>query len=215
MKKDSKEILLEKARFIFAKKGFSATSTREIASAAKLNISSISYYFEGKRGLYQAILQQLVDNVLDALKEQIPYAKNIIKNGSPKEAEACACELISTLSSLILSKDFSCDGVTIFLNEYASPSESFYIIYQGLISPIHEIFSNLIVRATYSENDSRKKEMIMLYTFPLFSNLFIFKTREKAIIQHMKWKSYTTTEIQKILDVILTQVRSFINHVNQ
>ncbi|MCQ2965122.1 MAG: CerR family C-terminal domain-containing protein [Alphaproteobacteria bacterium] len=215
MKKDSKKILLEKAESIFAKKGFSGTSTREIASAAKLNISSISYYFEGKKGLYQAILQQLVDKVSEALKDELPYAKEISENGTPKDAEECVCNLITSLCSFILSKDFSYNGIAIFLNEYTNPGEAFPIIYHGLIKPIHEIFTNLIVRASCSENHPEQKEMIMLYTFPLFSSLFVFKTREKTIIQHMNWKGYTENNNQKIIKVLLTQVKSFINHISQ
>jgi AcrR family transcriptional regulator len=46
--------LLTVALRLFAEKGFSKTSTREIAAAADANIASISYYFGDKAGLYRA-----------------------------------------------------------------------------------------------------------------------------------------------------------------
>ena len=46
--------LLDAAMQLFAERGFSKTSTRAIADAAKVNISAISYYFGDKAGLYRA-----------------------------------------------------------------------------------------------------------------------------------------------------------------
>jgi AcrR family transcriptional regulator len=47
--------LLDAALTLFAEKGFSKTSTREIAQAAQVNVASISYYFGDKAGLYRAV----------------------------------------------------------------------------------------------------------------------------------------------------------------
>ncbi len=46
--------LLHAALRLFATKGFANTSTRELATAAGVNIASISYYFGDKAGLYRA-----------------------------------------------------------------------------------------------------------------------------------------------------------------
>jgi TetR/AcrR family transcriptional regulator, regulator of cefoperazone and chloramphenicol sensitivity len=46
--------LLHTAVHLFAEKGFAKTSTRELATAAGVNIAAISYYFGDKAGLYRA-----------------------------------------------------------------------------------------------------------------------------------------------------------------
>lgn len=46
--------LLHAALRLFAEKGFANTSTRELATAAGVNIAAISYYFGDKAGLYRA-----------------------------------------------------------------------------------------------------------------------------------------------------------------
>jgi AcrR family transcriptional regulator len=46
--------LLNAALKLFAEKGFANTSTRELATAAGVNIAAISYYFGDKAGLYRA-----------------------------------------------------------------------------------------------------------------------------------------------------------------
>jgi TetR/AcrR family transcriptional regulator, regulator of cefoperazone and chloramphenicol sensitivity len=48
--------LLDEASRIFAEKGYSKASTREICLAAGLNVAGIHYHFGGKEGLYRAVL---------------------------------------------------------------------------------------------------------------------------------------------------------------
>ena len=48
--------LLAVARSLFAKHGYDAVSTRALAEAAQVNPAMISYYFDGKQGLYEAML---------------------------------------------------------------------------------------------------------------------------------------------------------------
>ena len=52
---EARQRLLNTAVRLFAEKGYTKTSTREIALAAGANIASISYYFGDKAGLYRAV----------------------------------------------------------------------------------------------------------------------------------------------------------------
>lgn len=51
------ENILFAAEKLFAEKGFEGTSTREIAKAASVNISMISYYFGSKEKLYEKLVE--------------------------------------------------------------------------------------------------------------------------------------------------------------
>ncbi len=55
---ESRGRLLLAALRLFAENGFSKTSTREIALAARANVAAISYYFGDKAGLYRAVLTE-------------------------------------------------------------------------------------------------------------------------------------------------------------
>ena len=57
--------LLQTALRLFSEKGFSKTSTREIATAANVNIASISYYFGDKAGLYRAVFTEPMGSASD------------------------------------------------------------------------------------------------------------------------------------------------------
>jgi AcrR family transcriptional regulator len=49
---------------LFAKKGFNGVSIRELAKASGSNSASISYYFGGKAGLYEAVLKEVFAGML-------------------------------------------------------------------------------------------------------------------------------------------------------
>lgn len=53
MKTENRDKILREATILFAEKGYEGASLRAIADAAGVNIAMISYYFGGKRGLYE------------------------------------------------------------------------------------------------------------------------------------------------------------------
>ncbi len=58
-KASTKERILRSAGIIFGKKGFKNATIREIAKAAQVNIAAINYHFQGKEGLYGAVLEDV------------------------------------------------------------------------------------------------------------------------------------------------------------
>lgn len=55
---DSRDALLQAAKKVFAAKGFDGATVKDLAEAANVNVSLVSYYFNGKEGLYLACLEQ-------------------------------------------------------------------------------------------------------------------------------------------------------------
>ncbi len=53
---ETRERLRSAALALFARKGYDATSTREIAAAAECNIAMISHYYSSKEGLLLAVI---------------------------------------------------------------------------------------------------------------------------------------------------------------
>jgi len=67
MENNTRSKLIEVATPLFATKGFVAVSVRELTVAAQSNVAAISYYFNGKEGLYQAVLEEQYSPLLQAL----------------------------------------------------------------------------------------------------------------------------------------------------
>lgn len=53
--------IISAAEALFAEKGFSGTSTQEIADKAGLPKANVHYYFKTKQGLYTVVLQDILD----------------------------------------------------------------------------------------------------------------------------------------------------------
>lgn len=73
---DSRQQLLRVACHIFAVKGLTGTSIRDIAKSAGLNSSLISYYFNGKEGLYRACIEEIAARCLEMAKNTLAPVKS-------------------------------------------------------------------------------------------------------------------------------------------
>lgn len=71
---DTKEKILDVAEELFAKKGFSATKTYEIAKLAGINKSLIHYYFATKDKLYQSVLDRILFDLIKLIQD-ISYSQ--------------------------------------------------------------------------------------------------------------------------------------------
>ena len=72
--------ILYAAEKLFAEKGFAATSTRDIAKSAGVNVSMISYYFGSKEKLFEEIFKV-------RMKEGQSFAIEILENPDLNEWE--------------------------------------------------------------------------------------------------------------------------------
>ena len=70
----TKARILTAAEAVFAAKGFEGASTREIAAAAGVNISSLHYHWESKETLYFAVFEDIYDRIVELVQSSIPEA---------------------------------------------------------------------------------------------------------------------------------------------
>lgn len=55
------------AHKLFLSKGFSATTTRDVAKAAGINLALVNYYFRTKKNLFDVIMQEKIQNLLSSI----------------------------------------------------------------------------------------------------------------------------------------------------
>lgn len=63
----TKAKILEKAKYLFSKNGYDATTTDEIAKESAVNKAMIYYYFKNKSGLYASVMSGLFDAIYDEI----------------------------------------------------------------------------------------------------------------------------------------------------
>ncbi len=125
MEKDenSKQKILNSATKLFANKGFDAVSVREICKDAGVNLCMISYYFGGKKELYNAIIDDLVE-------KQTQYANTFLDLSI--EPKALSKQEQIDLLFVILDKfvdyfysNISSDLILLLLKEQQNPEFNF------------------------------------------------------------------------------------------
>jgi AcrR family transcriptional regulator len=81
----TEEKIKDSARKIFTKKGFLATTIRDIATEADINIASINYYFRSKEKLFEFIM----DETIGALFNKIQPVLNNENMAVDEKIEIC------------------------------------------------------------------------------------------------------------------------------
>jgi AcrR family transcriptional regulator len=66
---DTEIKIKDAAKFLFLKKGFSATTTREIAKESNINLALLNYYFTSKRKLFEIIMLETIYDFISKMVE--------------------------------------------------------------------------------------------------------------------------------------------------
>ncbi|MEO3402525.1 TetR/AcrR family transcriptional regulator [Mucilaginibacter sp. CAU 1740] len=64
----TEEKIKEAGRMIFTKKGFLATTIRDIAAEAQINVASVNYYFRSKENLFAFIMDEAIKKLFDKIE---------------------------------------------------------------------------------------------------------------------------------------------------
>jgi AcrR family transcriptional regulator len=69
---ETRERLLSTAERLFAERGFSKVTVREICRSARANVAAVNYHFNGKKGLYDEVVRSAIktmQSTTDAIRE--------------------------------------------------------------------------------------------------------------------------------------------------
>ena len=72
---DPRQRLLDAGLKLFANRGYAGTAVQDITEEAKVTKPTLYYYFENKEGLFQALVDQAMDERLRLMQEAAPPGK--------------------------------------------------------------------------------------------------------------------------------------------
>jgi len=198
----SRDRLFHAAIKIFAKRGYEGASTREISKEAQTNISAILYYFEGKEGLYQKVLEYIAGTVQAEMASKMRRAREALDKASlsNNDYRIIAQDLFTSFIRFLLSDKISPSVARIFLREQIEPSPGFVLFYETVMKPFHETFTRLISRMACLPYPS---EQATLCANAILGSITIFKTHSEMTLRRMNWKKYNDKEIDKITETVL------------
>ncbi|MEZ5654648.1 MAG: CerR family C-terminal domain-containing protein [Sphingobium sp.] len=136
------ESILDVAIRQFGDRGFEGASTRAIAAEAGTVMSSITYHYGGKKGLYLACADHIAASICERLSpvlDTIPPASEL----DTKDAIATIRKLMQAMGRVMLSEDTH-DWVQFVIREQQKPGPAFDRIYSGLMERVLAILTGLL-----------------------------------------------------------------------
>jgi AcrR family transcriptional regulator len=126
----------------FGRLGFEGASTRAIAQASGTAMSSITYHFGGKQGLYLAAADHIATCIVGLQGERVAAAR--IRGRASRDAAVTALlDILDGLAVMMLSSEAE-PWARFIIREQQFPTEAFDRIYQGAMQTVAEALIELI-----------------------------------------------------------------------
>jgi len=155
IKNDTKEKVMDKAKKLFAKKGYEATSMSEVAKAADIEKSSLYYFFDSKEKLFVEILESIWNNLLKDV-EELSKKRDEFKSNREHFAAILEHFINNSLEGGVIlgsSDDLCIHKPSVFKNVFKHITQSRKILNEGLkeygVEQV-EIAEELIINACHA-----------------------------------------------------------------
>lgn len=180
--KDTRHKILRAAARLFAQKGFSGTSVRDIVSMAKVNVSAIHYYFGDKRNLCKETLQFLADQHRRESwgeKKPLPTAQDI-RNYSREQALNLLRHMLDYLLECGLSnRDLPLERIFTRVELESAPMRKVLLSY---LAPYSELPHLLLSKLT---GLSVKSPELVVVSHSIFGQVMLSECHRLVILKQL------------------------------
>lgn len=203
--KNTEQKIIDIAIDLFAKKGFEGTSTRDICQAANVNISSISYYFGGKKELYQKIVDKIVKDLIDYM---------MVSMGAEKPPENF--DFLSRHEKIELLFKFMDKMIDYFYSGKISNACIFILFKEQITNGIalnsfgYKIFKKLL--ASILEKDENDKEIIFR-CLSIVGQVNAARILTQFSLKMLGQNEFTKEDIQMIKNIAISQTKSILEGI--
>ncbi|WP_031482141.1 CerR family C-terminal domain-containing protein [Maridesulfovibrio frigidus] len=200
------KLLLVGAR-LFAINGFKGVSMRNLAKEANINIATVGYHFGGKLGLYEAVLQDVIDHK----HEFFPSKENLDEHiGRFDSGEISKGDLVRWYFGVLINAiigDPETEWASLIISrELAVPSELYPQLDRDLLTPSFESLA-LLLETVMEPDASREERIIMVIALMGMALKF---AHSKTVLSRVGWEEYTPENIAKATDILCRRIIGFI-----
>ena len=200
-KQSSRDVLLTSALDAFGQHGFNSATTRDIASAANMPMSQITYHFGGKEGLYRACARMIADQMSARVGDTLAAVEvALAETPDPQTARHCLRLLLTGLSAAIL--DPAALPISRFvLREQADPTPAFAILYDGVMG---RVLGALAAAIGLVSGKSGAEARVL--AIALFGQLLVFRVAQASVLAFTGWVTVGEDQLRAIRDTLLFNI---------
>lgn len=199
---DSRARILASAGKLFASRGYSGVSMRELAQAAKVNLGAINYHFGGKRKLYHETTLKLIEDIgpvfgpiIRQLREDVTAA-----DGDREALAACVKTFLHGMLHAVLGKRSMRWQMAFLLREFHQPSREFPMLLRDRIGPMHDAVGTLVAAALRHEQDA---PVVRLGAQALIGQIMSFGACRTVVCARLDWNDYNRDRIDLIAATLI------------
>lgn len=209
----TRESLISNALPIFARDGFHAVSTRDIAEAAGINQALIGYHFRSKEGLYLAVFEHITSQIRGRIGPLADAIEAALDAGpTPVQLSRRAALYLPHLLRLtdgmanLLSQERSTHWAQLILREQQSPTAAFSLLYDGFMGRVLNLLTRLVMRIRATDDEQAAR----LTVVTIFGQVMVFRAARAGVMRQMGWTQITETELAAIQQQIRTNVTAML-----
>ena len=182
--------LLDIAIDAFGKRGLEGASTREIAAAAGTAMSSITYHYGGKEGLYLAAADHIASGMAESMS---PALMVEIAEGDPVGARQAVHGMLDALLDKMIGKQTESWSLFI-VREQMNPTAAFARIFAG---PMGQMTRRLVrfVRIAAGVEDS---EDVRITALTLFGQVLVVRASRATVLRLLEVESIDAELAERI-----------------
>lgn len=198
--------LLDTAIEQFGRRGLEGASTRAIAAAAQTAMSSITYHYGGKEGLYLAAAQRIAKQIglhFAAALEHAPDPETLDPHG--------AIEQIVVLGDSFLSMMLNPEAASwarFIVREQMEPTEAFDVLWGEFMGRVAGRLVKLVQRAG---NGRWKAAEARVRAVALIGQVLVFRVARATVMRVTGWDEIGATQAGDIRRVVHAHTRAILN----
>lgn len=195
----AKARLLSTAEKLFAERGLAATSIRDLAREAEVNVAAVNYYFGSKENLYLETLRYTFQKVGGGLPKLDQILKEVQKNKTPDAAKQAIAKYIEVFIRWIFTSDQARRHACLMSREISDPSPALDVIIEEFILPKHKALTSLIVQIQPALEGSKD---LPFYTLSIVSQCLHYHFASPVALKLLNKKEMSPELISQIAEHI-------------
>lgn len=205
LNQNTEQNIIAVATRLFAHNGFEGASIREICKQSEANISLVSYYFGGKKGLYEKIVAKIVDNIIHYMITNMNVDKMPVSfDGlSKQEKIEFFYRALNLIIDYFYSNRISDEEIMIFFREQITSEVP-------LNAVGYKVFRKLM--ASILDKDENDKEVIFR-CITIIGQIYSARVLKQFSLKMMNQKQYTLDDNLQFKSIVISQIKSIMKDV--
>lgn len=196
--------LLDTAIEHFGRLGIEGASTRAIAAAAGTTMSSITYHYGGKQGLYLAAARHIAEQMGERLAPALAESERLAHDG--EGAGAALLAIVDRFAEIMVRPE-SAAWARFVVREQMEPTEAFDVLYGGMMGRLIDHLSALIVRIGGGRCDAAEAR---LKTLAIVGQALVFRVARATVLRATGWADVDANGGAAIRRVVLDHTRAIL-----